>query len=639
MNWSFIVLQVVALIGVVSFTIAGLYYVRHRHAKALSLAQTQSDSSDTGGGEFLKRYVPPEHRTGEVKVAANPMIASRTMFYASCILIPGLVLSMTGLSYYSNRTVFLKDIDLTDIEVSKLTAVEHTFTAPLNPYSVTLSEVIQSLNPRHQFVVMKSVDGNSHYAQSWKKLLAEAGASVSFCEYGRLKRCKIYDESTVIMWLADDDRDLASGLLKAGVSVIAYGVPKKLGNWHGLDFSAGVANNVDHLALVGDHELSLGIAAGTNFSVGRLRADVIVSSDNPQAISQFADQIAGGDIQTRLYARPVQKARLVWMDYAAGGAQYLKGESKLGFEAILANIVRYASDQTYESIASWPNGKSYAGFIEQDTEDGYADAVAISRRLKALNVPTTWYALSNLANRYRDVTVELAESGEMACHGDNHDIMPRYPLERQMERLARCIKVLEKISGERPVGFRPPTEAINNDTLSALLNVGISYLFAENSTSTQVPHLKTSLTTGESLVSLPRVVTDDFYLWHFLELNGEKSLERMHDELNWIRTAGTLYGFSFHSQFMSQDQYLDVVETIARDLVTDPDAFVVSNGELASWWRTRDAVLNGQPVNEALLNQFRPTKLRVNSEGELESTPWELLNDGEIATTIADSGD
>jgi hypothetical protein len=61
------------------------------------------------------------------------------------------------------------------------------------------------------------------------------------------------------------------------------------------------------------------------------------------------------------------------------------------------------------------------------------------------------------------------------------------------------------------------------------VNVGMTHIFAENTTITQVPHLKQSIDHDKSLVSFPRGITDDFYLWYDLKLAKEKSIERMQD--------------------------------------------------------------------------------------------------------------
>ena len=142
--------------------------------------------------------------------------------------------------------------------------------------------------------------------------------------------------------------------------------------------------------------------------------------------------------------------------------------------------------------------------FEEDTEDGYEHAEIVTKLYIQEDMPITFYALSNLANQNRKLTRLLAEAGEIACHGDNHDIMTRHTLQQQVEKLARCQKVLGEITGQEVVGFRPPTEAHNLDTFSAMLNVDMEHVFAENSTSTQVPHFKTDKLTGKSLVSFPR---------------------------------------------------------------------------------------------------------------------------------------
>ncbi len=295
----------------------------------------------------------------------------------------------------------------------------------------------------------------------------------------------------------------------------------------------------------------------------------------------------------------------------------MEGDEKARFDSLLAGIVRYGTEQQFSGLATWPEGRRYAAFFEEDTEDGYQNAREVSDFFGELGLPITWYVLSNLANNNRAITRELARTGEMACHGDSHDIMPRYSLEGQVERLARCMKVVAEITGQVPTGFRPPTEAHDANTLSAMANVGLTHLFAENSTVTQVPHIKRAVGHDKSIVSFPRGITDDFYLWHDLKLGKKKSIARMQDELDWIREAHSLFSFSLHTQFMDQIELFEVTKYLARTVSEDDEVYVDTVGSMADWWRFRDAVITGKPADAGLYARYAPVLLEVGEGGVL----------------------
>lgn len=626
MNWHFIILQVVALLGIISFTIVAVYYVRHRHTKARSILEQQIQGETVEGGEFLKRYIPPEHRLEPIVSPKRSMLANRVVFYSACMLIPLLMLVFTGSNYYANREDVLEKIVLLKSEIDQLSHEKYTFEAILNPYAPNLPKVLASIPDSVRMAVFRKRGGSENRVHAWQALLDEYDVPFGVCYQKTLQDCRFREGSTVILSMEDIDETDVQELAGRGNNIIAFGVPTGIEGSasyiQGMTFSASDQPMPTRLAVVGDHEVTLGIDAGSNFHVTRVGGNARVDSERPQAISMYSDGIAGGDIQTRVYATLVatethHKARVVWMDFMVDDRRYLDGDEKKSFDALLAGIVRYGTEQQFSALATWPEGHRYAAFFEEDTEDGYENAGEVSDFFEELGMPVTWYVLSNLANDNRAVTRKLAGSGEMACHGDNHDIMTRYTVEGQVERLARCIKVVKEITGHVPSGFRPPTEAHDANTFSAMANVGMTHLFAENTAMTQVPHFKRSTRDGKFIVSLPRGITDDFYLWHDLKLGKNRSIDRMVDELDWIREAGSLFAFSFHTQFMDRQELFEVIKHLARTVHEDADAYVDTVGNMAQWWHFRDAIMTGRPTDAEPYIRYAPVLLEVGEDGVL----------------------
>ena len=631
MNWQFIFLQIVVFAGLISIMVAVIYYLRHRHAKAVDMYSEQNQDHSADGGELLKRYVPPEHRREKYN-GKKSLFASRPIFYAACMFVPILFLSFIGSNYYINRDDFLEDIMLEAGDIESLSDTRYILDESVGVYADSLATVTSNIARERNIVVVAGQNESDYLPQGWIKIIETVGGRATVCFFETLSECDIDEQTTVVFPLAGAPPNLASVLLKSGVNVLVYGFPNDIANsqWlvPGLTFSESERQPVPNLAVVGDMELTLGLDAGTNLPVGRLRDDVKVSSSRPQAVSLLTDGVAGGDLNTRMYAAAIDNARLVWVDFSATAGDYTEGEDRVLFDSIVAGILRYATGQTYQSIASWPEGRKYAALFEEDTEDGYENAEKVARLFIEEDVPVTFYALSDLANQNRQTTKLLAKAGEIACHGDNHDIMTRYSLQQQVEKLARCQKVLGEITGQKIVGFRPPTEAHNLDTFSAMLNVDMEHVFTENSTSTQVPHFKTDKLTGKSLVSFPRVVTDDYYMWHYLKLNKKRSLERLRNEKEWIKFAGTFFGFSFHSQFMANQDNFDVIKELVQELKHDEDVYINTSATIADWWRVRHALLSNDPVPADKIARFKPMQLRVAEDGLLYRAPITGVLDG-----------
>jgi len=408
MNWGFLLMQLIALVGIISFTIVATYYIRHRHVKAASIVEQQLENETPQGGEFLKRYIPPEHRVDALEAPVRPFFSHKTVFYLASMLVPLFALTFIG----SNAT--------------------------------TLTETLAAIPKSIRMAVFHKKGKDSGAINAWKAMFDEHNVSFGTCHQPSLSDCRFRKNSTIILSLDDIASNDVAQLAKKGYNVIAFGVPKKSSNEKtyipGLKFVNSDSAVHTRLAVVGDSELTLGMDAGTNFEVPTPSASTRAYSERPQAIGMFSDGIAGGDIQTRVFATRIEsryseQSRIVWMDFTVDHRLYMGGEDKSGFNKLLAGIVRYATEQSYNALATWPNGHQYAAFFEEDTEDGYENARPVSDYFESINVPLTWYVLSDLANDHRALTRKLAKTGEIACHGDNHDIMTRYnrrllPVER-----------------------------------------------------------------------------------------------------------------------------------------------------------------------------------------------------------------
>ncbi|MGC1955128.1 MAG: polysaccharide deacetylase family protein, partial [Gammaproteobacteria bacterium] len=284
--------------------------------------------------------------------------------------------------------------------------------------------------------------------------------------------------------------------------------------------------------------------------------------------------------------------------------------------ALMRRVFGYLLRHSYSAWATWPAGTKFAGFISEDTEDKFVQAKSVLSIVRQKEFPITWFMLSNLALEHRDLTRELAAVGEVACHGDSHLAFSLNTLQDQTIRLARCQKVLKELTGEIPIGFRPPEERLNGDTIDALLNVGMDYLFADNDADIAVPKIVATKVPNASLVSLPRKAEDDYSLWEVGKLDFQRSVAVVDRDMAAMERVGGLYGFSFHSQYMDDADNLRVVVHVGEKL-REREAYFSTAKRIAAWWRLRDALIRGKKVDEILFDYFEPVQLTVTAEGEL----------------------
>lgn len=624
----FAVLFLAFMIFAVTVT-ALMFYVRHWASREAQ----RSSSAQITEGRFLKRYIPPplrarydEERTRQTH---RKSFSRRTVARLLNIAIGGVALLIAGGSLDINRARLLAPIDLTPQEIMGLRVQEASWSAS-PAHDVPGMEQRLSLLRKHGIAIIASETDHEQVIQGrrltamakvhWQHFFNRWNISYRQCGWYRLSDCLNGRIGIVLPgnWqLAELDR-----ALEDGANLILYGPPTSVltehrpVQWAGLLFEPFSNGSIRHMALRGDQLLTLGFDAGLILEADHAFKGYRVFSDSPQAIGMSTDHKAGGVVDTRLYAKGIGRGRLVWMDYAPDSIDQAISIDVGYLEAITAAIFRYLLGETYSSWAMWPDGKRFAGMISEDSEDKFHYAERVIELVEANGFPITWFILSNEAQLNRGLTQRMAEVGEVACHGDSHASFPLGNLLTQTERLARCAKVIKTITGLTPGGFRPPEERFNGDTINAVASLNMSYYFADAGIDRAVPVLLREEGGNRELISLPRMGTDDYEMWHILKLNGKESLQYAESDLKWISAVGGFLPFDFHTQYMDKKEHLAVVEHYGRRFLQE-DCFFGTASQIADWWRIRTLLGNGEAVPSEALSQFRPVLLKVNDQGQL----------------------
>lgn len=99
--------------------------------------------------------------------------------------------------------------------------------------------------------------------------------------------------------------------------------------------------------------------------------------------------------------------------------------------------------------------------------------------LSARGVRATFFVLGWIAERFPELVVSIRERGhEISTHGYDHRLIQHQTREEFAQDVARAIRVLETIVGEKVIGYRAPTYSIVPETMWAwelLAEQGIKY--------------------------------------------------------------------------------------------------------------------------------------------------------------------
>jgi hypothetical protein len=92
-------------------------------------------------------------------------------------------------------------------------------------------------------------------------------------------------------------------------------------------------------------------------------------------------------------------------------------------------------------------------------------------------IPATFFVPGEMARRHPEMIRNISKAGhEVACHGLLHEKNEcLLPVGEQKRRILEATKILEEVTGSRPLGFRAPCLRFNGITLAILDELGYTY--------------------------------------------------------------------------------------------------------------------------------------------------------------------
>lgn len=606
---------------------ASVFYVRHWSQRQ----QRLTDELITEG-HYFKRYVPPalrENIDGQRRLhLKNIQRHVRLLRFGIVSITGGLGMAVVLVAVISNWG-WISWIDLTPQEIQNLDYSKHVWVRESSEHLPKINVFMPILKSRGVTLIgdrsteiwnAVGTDMTNVAREQWLRFLEKYAIRARQCSWEQISSCG--EEGVYIVlpgkWIRKD----IDALIKRGSNILFYGPPVQVFGqrqqleYYGMQFKQRSATMKSLLTLAGDHQLTLGFDAGTALEVDSTFPGYMVKSSDPQAIGLSYGRYLGGDMQTRLYARSIDNSRLAWMDFSPNLDDHVTALNAEQFNGVVAAIFRFLLRYEYAAWATWPDGKQFAAMISEDTEDDFTRAKRLIDVVKDYKIPITWFILSNQAQLHRGLTRDLAQMGEVACHGDSHANFTDNDSVVQIRRVARCSKVLRTITGVTPLAFRPPREEFNDSTLDAIANNGMTHYFAEAATDRAVPSIMRMRGGNKTMVSLPRNNSDDYELWHTRKLNYQDSIATADHELFWAGTLGGFFVFDFHTQFIDDD-HLKVIEHYAEEL-NRKGVFLGTSADIANWWRMRNRLVRGEKLDAEDGTTFSPVLLRVKQDGNID---------------------
>lgn len=637
MKWDQLILMFVFMSLFFLIVTTLIFYIKHWSSRRLSTVNSSSIE-----GEYFKRYIPENLRVeyDRIKSSGGKRTGILRRFFAKLATLVVLMAAI-GISLFSfqqNIDTLLIPIDLSPEEIKNLDYTQHQWRREIDNRLPQLEQLLSRL-PSRGFIVPYSENDknwlfngknirNAAY-QQWVNFAEKHHFETIGCRWDLLQQCLNNHKSWIILVLPGF-WDLASMdyALKRGANVIAYGPPAQIDSqqsgleWQGIKFTKVVSEESGSIILRGDQLLTLNFDAGLILDASSSFKGFQAYADNSQAVTFDASYQLEKTKGTRLYAKTIGQGRLVWLDFAPDAVDHSLDINVTHLNAIIASIFRYFSRQSYSAIATWPEGRDYAALVDEDTEDQFSNADKVAKLARKYDFPISWYILSNEALKNRSLTRELSETGEIACHGDHHGVFTLSTKQDQVVRIARCKKVLKALTDIEPKAFRPPEERFNTATIDAIANNGMDHYIAVNSPDRAVPEIMSS-SDGKSLVSIPRMINDDYELWHKRNLNYGESVSLFKGEVEWSQFIGGIHMFSFHTQYIKDPNHYQALEYLCEKLKKS-GAYFETSSSIAKWWRVHEKLSNGLNVSASLVAKYHPVVLTVTKNGELSVSSYKI---------------
>jgi peptidoglycan/xylan/chitin deacetylase (PgdA/CDA1 family) len=200
-------------------------------------------------------------------------------------------------------------------------------------------------------------------------------------------------------------------------------------------------------------------------------------------------------------------------------------------------------------------------------------------------VRSTFYLTTSLAQHYERLSRRLAQSGEIATHGDTHRVLGGLSPRDQRTRLQTTQRDLLEIVGHGANGLRPPEEQFDLATMSEWIAAKGNYMFGANDSRSASPELLRI--GGDTLVLVGRVGSDDFAATARRARGLDAVTATFMGEFERVRALGGHYVLSYHSQVLARPDLVPALASFARRLVADTAVWVTAVGDVATWWRDR----------------------------------------------------
>ena len=237
----------------------------------------------------------------------------------------------------------------------------------------------------------------------------------------------------------------------------------------------------------------------------------------------------------------------------------------------------------------WSEPESMTGIPSSLAQGRYGPNVALPGILAVLDrrgVKATFFIPSWVIEHYPDAVRSIVDAGhEIGAHGVKHESPNVLTAEEEKAVLRQSIGVIERVTGAPPAGYRAPSWAFSDITMSLVIDAGFTY--SSNFMDTDQPYVHAD---SNGLVELPIswILDDAPYFW-FDEDSWNKKIHSAADvEAIWkeefaaIYDKGGYYGLTMHPQIIGRPGRLAMLDRLIGWMQEHEGVSFATGAELAA---------------------------------------------------------
>lgn len=230
----------------------------------------------------------------------------------------------------------------------------------------------------------------------------------------------------------------------------------------------------------------------------------------------------------------------------------------------------------------------------------YSTKQALPRIMKMLDdedIKATFFTPAYIAELHPDTIKALADAGhEIAYHGYQHEVYGTY--EKQDANMTKSERILEEITGKKPVGDRAPNGKLYDYSDRLWLEHG--YIYSSNWRDCDGPCLHSIDGKDIPVVELPKdsIFDDTAYdMYTILPpahnelINGRTMTKIWRDEFDALADEGRMLNLVMHPQYIGRPAFLRALREFIQYAKAN-GAWIATNEEVARYVLDNRELLN-----------------------------------------------